>query len=720
MPKLPPRNRRTKPHADDDVTGQRIGRDILLPPTTGLSWSQFEDFTERLLSAHRGCAAPLRHVVRVERWGRPGDKQDGIDFEGTFNDGRSAAWQCKRQSGLSSAQVEAAVRTCTFVADEYYLVYSGLASTAARRKVAEFQGWEILDQRGLGRYLDDLPLHRRRDVLDATWGVATRKELLEVPGEDAFLSLGSFARERLDSATVLNDLGQHVGRESELRQLHDALDRRGDWPTVVLVDGPGGRGKTRLLVEALTRFEVAHPQNPVLCLSPGRTLDGGAFAELPHTAAVILIDDAHRDPTAVRSLLHYAQRTAGTQVLLASRPEGLTVLRARIADAGHPLSDVTRVEVGELRRGEARRLVASLTEGLGVTRAVRVYLAGQAVHSPHVAVVAANLVRRHELTMPIVVDDGLRDQVLTRYEELATNDVDGVPARTVRRFLAVYAALGPVDDSDLRSRLADFCDLRTASLLGLRRALLDRGVLVDRNRKVSVVPDVLADDILEREAAVGADSTGFTEELWTAFAHHSTERLVVSLAELDWRLTRRGGPSVIGPVLDVVRRQLRDADDEELHSAIGGLHGLSFTQPPEFIEILEETRQRLQRRNPPDAEAVVPSGGGPLQNWTRFRAGVDDVLRALTESYGQCALSAPDLLETALDALWSLGRRDGRPVSQHSDHAVRVITSRLANLAEVPDNSFPPRIISAVERWLTEPAAEGDVVIPLEVLSPLL
>ena len=37
-----------------------------------LSPDEFEDFTERLLSAHRFCVAPLRRVTRVERWGRRG------------------------------------------------------------------------------------------------------------------------------------------------------------------------------------------------------------------------------------------------------------------------------------------------------------------------------------------------------------------------------------------------------------------------------------------------------------------------------------------------------------------------------------------------------------------------------------------------------------------------------------------------------------------------
>jgi hypothetical protein len=71
------------------------------------------------------------------------------------------------------------------------------------------------------------------------------------------------------------------------------------------------------------------------------------------------------------------------------------------------------------------------------------------MHSPHVAVIAANLIRRGELTTPVVVDKGVREHVLARYEDLAAGEIDGVPAATVQRLLAVYAALGAVDDDRL-------------------------------------------------------------------------------------------------------------------------------------------------------------------------------------------------------------------------------------------------------------------------------
>lgn len=736
--------------AADDVggvppQGQLPGKNPMLVPTPSLTPEKFEDFTERLLSAHRFCAEPLRRVTRVERWGRPGDKQDGIDFEGEFSDGATTCWQCKRYDKLTIRKAREAVKACTFTADEHYLVFSGEASSVVRAEIAKHPKWQLLDQRGLGRLLDDLPLHKRRDVLDATWGVQKRKLLLEVPGEDAFLSLPTFAADRQDPDTVLNDLAPRVGREAELAGLAAALDRSGSWPVVVLITGPGGRGKTRLLVEALTQFQRDNTSLPVICLSLGRDIDAAALAELPHTPAVIVVDDAHREPAAIASLLAYARTTNGTQLVFASRPTGTQLLRAEIDNARYAPSQVATVAVGELTKPQARELVASLTDGLGLALAAREYFADQAVHSPYVAVVAANLIRRGELTAPLAVDAGLREHVLARYQELAFGDNDGDSAR---RVLAVYAALGPVDDTnnDVRSAIANFCDLKTVDLLRLSTRLHNRGVLITRNGHTRVVPDVLADHILEGEAAVDQHDTRFTVELWEAFGRTHGERLVIELAELDWRLTRQDKPSVFAPVWATVREELHAADYESLCHALDKLSGLTATQPRLLIEVLEETRIRLEAAETTDTnttndstetatndsqdthnhatEASQTSTEPPSESDLRVLFGLDpigadDVRERLPALYGQCAAHAPDLLETALDALWALRRYDPRSTSQYPD-AERVIADRLADFGQLPDVSFPTRIVARVDAWLTEPAGDRDVTTPMFALQPLL
>lgn len=265
------------------MTDGGVGLDTepALLPTPSLDPGPFEDFTDRVLSAHRFCVGPVRKVIEVERWGRRGDGQQGVDLVGRFCDGATAAWQCKRYAKLTPADVREFVSDCSYLADEYYLVYSGEASASVRAEIAKYPHWALVDRRGLGRLLDELPLHKRRDVLDQTWGRGERKRLLEVPGQDAFLSLAAFTALRGKPDRVPNDCGPRVGRQSELSDLGEVVGVDESQPAVVLVTGPGGRGKTRLLAEALTAFEAAHPEVPVLFASAGTRFESAALAELP-------------------------------------------------------------------------------------------------------------------------------------------------------------------------------------------------------------------------------------------------------------------------------------------------------------------------------------------------------------------------------------------------------------------------------------------------------
>jgi len=153
------------------VAGRRVGagtggRDPELPPTPSLAPDRFEDFTEALLHRQRFVASPARRLIEVSRWGRRGDKQDGIDFVGAYDDGTTVTWQCKRVDEMTPADVRQHVRENTYAADEHVLVFSGLASAKARAEVLKAKVWSLVDQRDLGQLVHDLPLHRARTLLE--------------------------------------------------------------------------------------------------------------------------------------------------------------------------------------------------------------------------------------------------------------------------------------------------------------------------------------------------------------------------------------------------------------------------------------------------------------------------------------------------------------------------------------------------------------------------
>ena len=704
------------------ATSGRVDNDHLVP-TPELTWQQFEDFTERLLAAHRFCSDNVVHVTRVERWGRPGDKQDGIDFEGSFSDGSSAAWQCKQQKKLTPAQVDAVVAKCTFHADRYFLTFSGQASPAARARINKHDNWELLDQRGLHRLLEDLPLPQRRHVLDETWGRAVRKRLLHSPGEDAFLRPVDAAAARSNPARILSDCGPLIGRESELQELVNGIRQAS--PDIVILSGPGGRGKSRLLLEALTTVQESRPEVPVLYLSPGRRLDPDALHELPHAPAVIAVDDAHHTLTSIPLILTYMQQVAGTQLIFAIRDTHSDGLRSALAAAGFHKPRTTTL--GPMTRGDAYKLVKSLAAGLELNFPLTSHLVEQATHSPHIAVLALNLARSGQLAGPLPLSEDLRQEVLSRYQEVQTEAIGHFSTGLVHRTLATYTALGPFGADTHTSAtedLASFCGQTTIEHLRLLEQLEIRGVLLRNSSGVRVVPDVLADQILEHEAIVAGHDTSFVAELWNRFNTEAFPRLLNTLAELDWRLRHQGLPTVLDPLWSELRAEVLQTDLDGTSNALHKLQSLARNQPRRVVELLDSVRGRLEKNS-----IATDSVAGPrhltrarLDRQIREQFGLmpitnQEIEDLLAKLYGLCAHADSAHLEAALDGLWAIRCRRG-PRDRASSEITTAATA-IANLGAITDSSIAPRIIERVRTWNLD-SATPDHADPTFPLKPLL
>ncbi|MCC3653925.1 restriction endonuclease [Streptomyces sp. S07_1.15] len=696
-----------------------------LLPIPWLTDRRFEDFVERLLKAQPLLGMQVRHVAKVARWGVPGDKQDGIDLYGRFNDGVPVAWQCKHLKDLTAAKVRKAVDELTFDgAEEIYLVYADVAKVAARNEIQQHPGWWLWDRRDLTAMLRNLPAQAQRDILDEFWDPDIRRLFVEAP-DDAFMSFESFTRVRLNPEAVMNDLGPLAGRTDELAAMRSSTDRESDgYRPIVVVVGPGGRGKSRLLIDSLRELRERQSHVPIFCLAPGRVFSDRALAELRIGASVVVIDDAHVEPEALASLLAFARSRDDVQVILATRPSGLRAIREQAVQAGFRPAEQETVSVDELRRTDAERLVQGLTDGVGLRFELRAYLAGQAEHSPHVAVITINLIKRGELTASLAVDAGLRQTVLNRYRAVLAPDVDGFNGATSRKVLATYAAISPVnsDDQELLQQIANFCDLTVIELARIMTSLRDHGVLVAQAGLMRVVPDVVADSVLEEQAAYGDFDTRFAVALWETFgAGEHKHRLATSLGELDWRLLKRGGPSVMDPIWTGIHERVLALPCSQLHEELDCFIPLATTQPRAVVHMLGKLQDRLD--NEERGGTPLPEDGDQ-SSWREYLGlrpiGPDDVRRKLPELYARAAVSEPSLLETALDALWGLRKRDPRPPHATTDHAQRMLDDHLGNLVKLPDPSFPARIVARVAAWLTEPSQGEDVATPLFALKPLL
>jgi hypothetical protein len=111
-----------------------------------------------------------------------------------------------------------------------------------------------------------------------------------------------------------------VGRDDELGRLCAALKPAADSPRnrVVVVEGPGGIGKTRLVVEAGRAY-------PILVARTGTALSVDDLGDVPvDVPSVIVVNDAHRSPhlSGLAAMVGDPRYAGVTVVLTVRRPGG--------------------------------------------------------------------------------------------------------------------------------------------------------------------------------------------------------------------------------------------------------------------------------------------------------------------------------------------------------------------------------------------------------------
>jgi hypothetical protein len=281
-----------------------------------------------------------------------------------------------------------------------------------------------------------------------------------------------------------------VGREDVVEQVLRHVDRR----RCLVLEGPGGVGKTRLLLEAAERdngsrsWRFLDESAPVPPEALGELGGGGEL--------VVVMDNAHgrRDLKAILGVLE--RRDPKPTVVFVVRPHRLDEVKSATAGVWLGVPDVqdflslrvlTWWQIAEIVRGEPFEIryhgmvsnIASLAEG-----------------SPLIAVIAATLARDGRSLPELTGDEVFAGHVAGRLATLTHDDPD---ARQLRELLAIVAALGTVKGDD-QGMIAAICDLLGFGPPAVRRwlgELADHGLLVSTAEYCfTLKPDLLADHVL--------------------------------------------------------------------------------------------------------------------------------------------------------------------------------------------------------------------------------
>jgi transcriptional regulator with XRE-family HTH domain len=238
-------------------------------PVDGLSPESFERFSQSVLEY-------LYPDAVVHAVGAQGHTQEGADIDVTFPDGTCHTFQCKRVLQFGPRDVDNAVTEHTKQATKKFILLSRIASPRARAAVRPHPDWDIWDKEDISRRVRTLPLEQQLRLV-ATFFPEQRFALLGDTAEGRWQTTEEFFAPYMAGRGAFSHDWPLIGRADELAALLRNLED--DQIKVVLLTGTGGGGKSRIIKEAIERYQAAHRGLVVRFLSPTQEATGESLAE---------------------------------------------------------------------------------------------------------------------------------------------------------------------------------------------------------------------------------------------------------------------------------------------------------------------------------------------------------------------------------------------------------------------------------------------------------
>jgi len=651
-------------------------------PLASLTPESFEYFALDLL------ATLYREEADVHPAGKTGHKQDGIDIEARFIDGRVFTFQCKREAQFGAAKVRQAVKAQTFSATKKHILLSRVASPDARKEIQCAQGWDIWDQTDISRIFRTLPKSEQVRIVDIFFP-SQRFALTGEMSPGPWLTVAEFFAPQLAEGRIFNQRWGLVGRVKELKHLALALANR-DIVAISLI-GRAGEGKSRVLRSALESFSAAHPGVLVRVASPTEEICAKSLEDLGAGDKLIVVDDAHDRSDLVQLIRYAADERSNARLLLVYRPYWSEVVQRDLARFGLAGNLIDSVILAKPTKEDAVALASQVLAKHQAPLHPAQAIADLAYDSPLAVVVGAQIVAKEGVHPELFgSNDEFRATVLTHYERMIAEDIaSGKDQEHVNSMLRLLALIQPVipDDQHVLKLLAEIEGINAADASRVARLLIDAGVLFKRGVKYRLSPDLLADSITERACITSnGESNGYAERLFTAALPEHKEHLLLNLGRLDWR--RNEGNTSASRLLDGLWGQLRWEDDYP-RAQVKAAASAAYFQPRQALGF---------------AERLVAEGHGRDEDVCAIIRDAAYNLEFLSEA---CAL------------LWEVGQEDGRLTNQHPNHPIRVLTEFATPEPRKPVE-FVEQVVDFALSLLDAPESWTGAYTPFDILRGAL
>lgn len=648
-------------------------------PVDKLDPESFERFVTYLLEFLYG------HEAIIQKAGTSGHKQDGLDITVAFKD-KLYSFQCKRTQQFGPADVDRAVKAHTALADKKHLVLSRVASPQTTNAIKNYPNWALWDKEYISTIIrTKLSIDAQNRLVDIFFP-RQRLNLLGRSEPGPWQTVEEFFKPLMIGAAFFTHTWSLKGRLAEISNIHNAL-QAASTPLVLLI-GPAGMGKSRVLLEALNSFQKSHPHTLIRILSPTEDVTRESLDNLGDGPKILVVDDAH-DCDALSALLHYAVVPENqTRLLFATRPYA----KSRISNEA-ALVNITNPPVIELAPLKLEDITALAKEVL-IEQGVDPSFANNIVEvtrdNPLVTVMSAWIMAKEKVPFELAKNqEAFRHLILAKFSKVIVGDL-GSPsdAENIKSILDVLAVIQPfhIEDPALITLLQSIKGISPEESARLLKLLLNGGIIYQRGQQFRLMPDLLGDYLIE-ESCIGPGNklSPFAIRIFEQVQSSQLEHFLVNLGRMDWRLA--DGNPYTSNLLDAIWFKFQEIT-EPYDPRLKAIQSVAMYQPRQALEFVE-TQMRYGIRLPEFSK----------------------ILRGIAYHF--------DYLEQVCAALWELGRNNSAPLNSYNEHPIQTLID-LCSFNEHKPLNFVEKVYEFGLELTNKANSWSSTYSPLDILAPIL
>jgi hypothetical protein len=482
----------------------------------------------------------------------------------------------------------------------------------------------------------------------------------------------------------------------------DALDSLLESPEslIAIVVGRGGIGKTKLLRE----WSGGKGDWSVLWTNESIAWQPTTDREIPARDTLLIVDDAHRYPylAQVIGMVSSWRGPHNLKLVIAARPSGRSYVNEKLAQF---VDESRLIRCAPLHSLTQRETVDLAVEMLGSEyHHLSSQLAAVSLDSPLVAVVGGRLIAKGEISPKLLANHELFQRAV--FDKFASECMGPLPAggRPREDLLHLITAVQPVNEQEqpFDAKAQEFLGWKSYEIRKNVFALEEIGIAIRRGNAIRIVPDVLADYLLE-QASVGPNHmlTGYPDAVFEAFHESHLSNLLQNLAELDWRITQRDPETrLLDGIWARIRETFRAQKARPRRQLLEALAGVAPFQPQAVHSILQIAM---------DEEAETSYDYG------LFKVTSEDALRKLPELLTATLFDE----KTSADSFRRLWRLSQNGTGELQRRARRALEEAIG-YKKYKSLSLNESVLSLVEELAADPDAYATDFTPLDIVENLL